>query len=92
LTGTIPPDLSLLSFLVAFDVSKNYIIGDITADICNFQLALTVFSVAQYVLTPFYIKSRNSDLSGTLPSCFSNLANLTIINLVETMLKGKGFS
>ncbi|CAI9093631.1 OLC1v1029180C1 [Oldenlandia corymbosa var. corymbosa] len=97
LTGTIPPHLGNLSFLVSLDLSKNYFHGSLPQELSQLRrlrfLRLSYNNFSGSLPTSFPDKLQtmalhHNDFDGIIPSSISNLQDLQVLDLNSNSLTG----
>ncbi|CAI9093630.1 OLC1v1029179C1 [Oldenlandia corymbosa var. corymbosa] len=97
LTGTIPPHLGNLSFLVSLDMRSNYFHGTLPGELSRLHrirsIRLSHNNFSGSVTTLFgtklqYLDLSHNDFGGIIPSSISNLSNLEVLSLQLNSLTG----
>ncbi|XP_057796857.1 probable LRR receptor-like serine/threonine-protein kinase At3g47570 [Salvia miltiorrhiza] len=100
LSGTIPPQLGHLSFLVSLDLTSNLFHGDLPQELSLLRrLKFISFRLNNFTgdIPPMfgqlpkleYLNLRNNSFAGFIPKSLSNLTNLQFLDLTSNSLSGE---
>ncbi|XP_057790828.1 receptor kinase-like protein Xa21 [Salvia miltiorrhiza] len=100
LSGTIPPPLGHLSFLVSLDLTSNLFHGDLPQELSLLRrlkfISLRLNNFTGAIPMMFgqlpkleYLNLRNNSFIGSIPKSLSNLANLRSLDLTSNSLSGE---
>ncbi|XP_057797253.1 probable LRR receptor-like serine/threonine-protein kinase At3g47570 [Salvia miltiorrhiza] len=100
LSGTIPPQLGHLSFLVSLDLSNNLFYGDLPQELSLLRrLKFISFRLNNFTgdIPPMlgqlpkleHLNLRNNNFIGSIPKSLSNLTNLRFLDLTSNSLSGE---
>ncbi|XP_047964983.1 LRR receptor-like serine/threonine-protein kinase EFR [Salvia hispanica] len=100
LSGTIPPQLGHLSFLVSLDLTSNLFVGALPPELSLLHrlkfISLLLNNFTGDIPALFgqlpkleYLNLRNNSFTGSIPKCLSNLTNLQFLDLTYNFLNGE---
>ncbi|XP_057794955.1 probable LRR receptor-like serine/threonine-protein kinase At3g47570 [Salvia miltiorrhiza] len=100
LSGTIPPQLGHLSFLVSLDLTSNHFHGDLPQELSLLRrlkfISLRLNNFTGDIPPLFgrfpkleYLSLRNNSFIGSIPKSLSNLTNLQFLDLTSNSLSGE---